>query len=158
MKMIKWLPVFAVLSLCCGCNVVEGVSVRLREKSTIELVVLNNDRTPAQDITVTIQESGPRHIVPVPWTKSWMTKQKPRTHVSDDNGICRIDFGDRDLDIISVSSRGKKITDYEVIHDYWWIDQDKKQPPDKHLSWQRSYNPKTNQLLGHKAEMIIGTE
>ena len=152
--------VLAALALPFGCCSFEAINARVRTKSTLDLVVLEPDRTPAAGVTVTTQESGWRHIVRIPWVgPAWVARHKPKTHLSETNGLCRIRFGDEMLKIISVSRSDIAVTNYVVIQDFWWAPPDKrKRRPDSHPSWHRGYHPKTQELLGNKAEMILDTE
>lgn len=148
------------VALSCGCCAFEAANARLRKKSTIDLQVLEHDRTPAEGIAVTTQESGWRHIVRIPWVgPAWVAHHNPKTHVSETNGLCRIRFGDEMLKITSVTRGDAVVTNYVVIQDFWWAPPDKrKRRPDRHPTWHRGFNPKTQELLGNKAELILDTE
>jgi hypothetical protein len=124
------------------------------------LVVLKPDRTPVTNAVVTTQESGWRHILPLLmwYDPSWVVTHGPKTHIPDTNGVCHIRFGDEMLHLVSVSCDGLTVTNYVVIQDHWWAtwatESDRRRKTE-HPSWHRAYEPNTQRLLGHRAELIL---
>ena len=158
-RVITNLTIAILVGLTCGCCAFEAARVRLRTKSTLDLIVLDNERRPVQGICVITQESGWRHILPIPWMgPAWIARQGPKTYMSGTNGLCHISFGDERLNIISLSHGKTLLTDYVVIEDYWRATPDSQRRPNSHPTWYRAYNPNTQELLGHRAELILSIE
>ena len=147
-----------------------------REKSTVEIIVVDNQGSAISNAEITIGEYGFRYLFPMPFVSpSWCSSKKITTYSSSDSGLCTVTFYDEQIELVRLCIAGNCIPAksevpqignlqnayYTSEYITWWTNSQDATPLAKPLIDQ-STSPVLVQrgyieghILGHKLRIIV---